>query len=57
MDGGLAAASRLVARRSALVFPGLGYLDGALVSADGSSVDVLEMASSRTRPNTTVSVV
>ena len=55
--GGQLSSSRLLARQSALVSLGLGYLDGALVSADGSSVDVLEMASSRTGPNTTVSVV
>jgi hypothetical protein len=54
--GGQLSSSRLLARQSALVPLSSGYLDGALVSANGASLDVLEMQSPGRGP-TTVSVV
>ena len=55
--GGQLSGSRLLARQSALVPLASGYLDGALVSANGSSVFVLEMNSPPRGGSTTVSVV
>ena len=54
--GGQLSSSRILARQSALVPLASGYIDGALVSANGSSVFVLEM-NSPPRGSTTVSVV
>jgi hypothetical protein len=54
--GGQLSSSRLLARQSALVPLSSGYLDGALVSANGSSLDVLEMQSPGRGPNHRVSV-
>ena len=56
-QGGQLARSRLVARQSALVPLSSGYLDGAIVSPNGSNVDVLVMNSTGTGADTTVSVV
>ena len=55
--GGQLSSSRLLARQSALVPLASGYLDGALVSANGSSVFVLEMNSPPRGGSTAVSVV
>jgi hypothetical protein len=55
--GGQLSSSRILARQSALVPLASGYLDGALVSANGSSVFVLEMNSPPRGGSTTVSVV
>jgi len=55
--GGQLSSSRVLARQSALVPLASGYLDGALVSANGSSVFVLEMNSPPRGGSTTVSVV
>ena len=55
--GGQLSSSRILARQSALVPLASGYLDGALVSASGSSVFVLEMNSPPRGGSTTVSVV
>ena len=55
--GGQLSSSRLLARQSALVPLASGYLDGALVSANGSGVFVLEMNSPPRGGSTTVSVV
>jgi hypothetical protein len=55
-EGGQISSSRILVRQSALVPLSTGYLDGAVVSPDGSSVNVLEMVSPL-HPGTTVSVV
>jgi hypothetical protein len=55
-EGGQISSSRILVRQSALVPLSTGYLDGAVVSPDGSSVNVLEMLSPP-RGTTTVSVV
>jgi hypothetical protein len=54
--GGQLSSSRLLARQSALGSLASSYLDGAIVSPNGSSVDVLEMLSPGQGPST-VSVV
>jgi hypothetical protein len=55
-EGGQISSSRLLVRQSALAPLSTSYLDGAVVSPDGSSVNVLEMLSPPAG-TTTVSVV
>ncbi|HYB88788.1 MAG TPA: DUF1707 domain-containing protein [Streptosporangiaceae bacterium] len=56
--GGSLSSSRLLVRQAALMRLGLGYIDGAVISPDGSSVAVLEMITAASGPpDTTVSVV
>jgi hypothetical protein len=55
-QGGQISSSRILVRQSALMPLSTGYLDGAVVSPDGSSLNVLEMQSPPSG-STTVSVV
>jgi Domain of unknown function (DUF1707) len=57
-QGGNLSSSRLLIRQSALVPLATGYIDGAVISPDGSSVAVLEMNTpSGGSPDNTMSVV
>ena len=57
-QGGSLASSRLLLRQSSLTSPGTGYLDGAVISPDGSSVSVVVMDTpAGGPPDNTLSVV
>jgi hypothetical protein len=56
-QGGNLSSSRLLVRQSALVRLATGYIDGAVISPDGSSVAVLEMSTAGGSPDNIMSVV